>query len=57
VVTVQELLKLDKSQLAYMIEKLYELDRLADIIIIDAERGFSTRFWNLFSDILRMRNN
>ena len=38
---VQELLKLDKSQLAYMIEKLYELDRLADIIIIDTGAGIS----------------
>lgn len=38
---VQELLKLDQSQLAYMIEKLYELDRLADIIIIDTGAGIS----------------
>lgn len=38
---VQELLKLDKHQLAYMIEKLYELDRLADIIIIDTGAGIS----------------
>lgn len=38
---VQELLRLDKSQLAYMIEKLYELDRLADIIIIDTGAGIS----------------
>lgn len=38
---VQELLKLDKNQLAYMIEKLFELDRLADIIIIDTGAGIS----------------
>lgn len=38
---VQELLKLDKNQLAYMIEKLYDLDRLADIIIIDTGAGIS----------------
>lgn len=38
---VQELLKLDKQQLAYMIEKLYDLDRLADIIIIDTGAGIS----------------
>lgn len=38
---VQELLKLDKSQLSYMIEKLFELDRLADIIIIDTGAGIS----------------
>ena len=38
---VQELLRLDKNQLAYMIEKLYELDRLADIIIIDTGAGIS----------------
>lgn len=38
---VQELLKLDKNQLTYMIEKLYELDRLADIIIIDTGAGIS----------------
>lgn len=38
---VQELLKLDQTQLAYMIEKLYELDRLADIIIIDTGAGIS----------------
>jgi len=38
---VQELLKLDRSQLAFMIEKLYELDRLADIIIIDTGAGVS----------------
>ncbi|PKM68198.1 MAG: MinD/ParA family protein [Firmicutes bacterium HGW-Firmicutes-2] len=38
---VQELLRLDKNQLAFMIEKLYELDRLADIIIIDTGAGIS----------------
>lgn len=38
---VQELLKLDRHQLAYMIEKLYELDRLADIIIIDTGAGIN----------------
>lgn len=38
---VQELLKLDRQQLAYMIEKLYELDRLADIIIIDTGAGIN----------------
>ena len=38
---VQELLKLDRNQLDYMIEKLYELDRLADIIIIDTGAGIS----------------
>ena len=38
---VQELLKLDQNQLDYMIEKLYELDRLADIIIIDTGAGIS----------------
>ena len=38
---VQELMKLDKSQLNYMIEKLYDLDRLADIIIIDTGAGIS----------------
>ena len=38
---VQELMKLDQHQLDYMIEKLYELDRLADIIIIDTGAGIS----------------
>lgn len=38
---VQELMKLDKNQIKYMIEKLYELDRLADIIIIDTGAGIS----------------
>ncbi len=55
--TVQELLKLDKRQLVYMIEKLYELDRLADIIIIDAGARISESVLDLLSDILRMRHN
>lgn len=38
---VQELLKLDRAQLSYMLEKLYELDRMADIIIIDTGAGIS----------------
>lgn len=38
---VQELLKLDKQQLAYMIERLYDLDKQADIIIIDTGAGIS----------------
>lgn len=38
---VQELLKLDKSQLTYMIERLYDLDCFADIIIIDTGAGIS----------------
>lgn len=38
---VQELLKLDKSQLTYMVERLYDLDCFADIIIIDTGAGIS----------------
>ena len=38
---VQEFLKLDRYQVSYMIEKLAELDRLADIIIIDTGAGIS----------------
>lgn len=38
---VQELLKLDRYQLTYMLEKMKELDRLADIIIIDTGAGIS----------------
>ncbi len=38
---VAELLKLDKYQINYMLEKLYDLDRLADIIIIDTGAGIS----------------
>ena len=55
--TVQELLKLDKRQLVYMIEKLYELDRLADIIIIDTCARISDSVLDLLSDILRIRHN
>lgn len=38
---VKELLKLDKSQLTYMVERLYDLDCFADIIIIDTGAGIS----------------
>jgi flagellar biosynthesis protein FlhG len=38
---VQELLKLDKAQLTFMIEKLYDLDCYADVIIIDTGAGIS----------------
>lgn len=38
---VQELVNLSKSQLSFLNEKLMELDRLADIIIIDTGAGIS----------------
>lgn len=38
---IQELANLSKSQLDYMISKLYDLDCLADIIIIDTGAGIS----------------
>ena len=38
---VSELLSLDKSQLNYMVERLYDLDCYADIIIIDTGAGIS----------------
>ena len=43
---VQELMKLDQYQINYMIEKMYELDRLADIIIIDTGAGISDSVLN-----------
>lgn len=38
---IQELVNLSKSQMNYMISKLYDLDCLADIIIIDTGAGIS----------------
>lgn len=38
---IQELINLNKNQLNFMINKLYELDCLADIIIIDTGAGIS----------------
>ncbi|MBC7959346.1 MAG: MinD/ParA family protein [Vallitaleaceae bacterium] len=38
---IQELANLTKSQLDYMVSKLYDLDCLADIIIIDTGAGIS----------------
>ncbi len=38
---VQELMNLSKTQLSFLNEKLLELDRLADIIIIDTGAGIS----------------
>ncbi|PKM49860.1 MAG: MinD/ParA family protein [Firmicutes bacterium HGW-Firmicutes-7] len=38
---IQELVSLSKTQLNYMISKLYDLDCLADIIIIDTGAGIS----------------
>lgn len=38
---IQELANLNKSQLDYMVSKLYDLDCLADIIIIDTGAGIS----------------
>ncbi len=43
---VTELLKLDKYQINYMLEKLHDLDRLADIIIIDTGAGISESVLN-----------
>lgn len=38
---VKELLKLDQAQITYLIEKMGELDKYADIIIIDTGAGIS----------------
>jgi len=38
---VRELLKLDSSQIDYLVQRLSELDRYADIIIIDTGAGIS----------------
>ncbi len=38
---VKELLKLDSSQISFLVEKIGELDRYADVIIIDTGAGIS----------------
>lgn len=38
---IQELVNLSKEELSYMINRLYELDTMADIIIIDTGAGIS----------------
>lgn len=38
---VKELLRLDRAQLAFLVEKLNELDKYADVIIIDTGAGIS----------------
>ncbi len=43
---VTELLKLDRYQINYMLDKLHDLDRLADIIIIDTGAGISDSVLN-----------
>ncbi len=43
---VPELLKLDRYQINFMLEKLHDLDRIADIIIIDTGAGISESVLN-----------
>ncbi len=43
---VMELLKLDRYQINYMLDKLHDLDRIADIIIIDTGAGISDSVLN-----------
>ncbi len=38
---VKELLRLDKTQIEFLVNKLAELDRYADVIIIDTGAGIS----------------